>query len=213
MPIQLILDGKDGADAAKQLLDFVSVISGATPIAMTRESAEAANAAAAAPVDKPAAQAVSSADTPAADGDKTVDEKPTRRTRRTEPKAEEKAADPAPAAEPKAEPAATQPEATAEEKKPEFAAPPGFNEKVQTDAPAAPEVIEAAKAMVEKFKPAEGEPATLDYCRTLLLLLAASKGLDHNRKVLDGFGVKKVQEIPFERFGEFAAKVYEVLNA
>lgn len=193
MPVQIIIDAPNGATAAMELLHLVGTLRGYSSTKDEEEPAKVTK-----PEPKP----------DAVDTDKKPEEpvkevkeevKPTTRSR-SKAKAEEPAAN-------------TNTPAPAEEAKPaEFSAPEGFNDVVKDSGKAPDDVIKAAKEQVDRFAPKEGEPVVLNYCRALLLYMAATKGMDANRKMLETFGIKKVQDLATDRLGDFATKMKEELS-
>lgn len=212
MPVKLIFEGEYGADAATQMMEFIDIIiNGAKPVSKPVVKPAAASPEAApqtpvaeadakeAPADKPVEK---SEEKPAAEEPAKEEAKPTS-SRRKAAKKDDTATD---SAKPAAEAETTSPA-------PEFTAPAGFNDAVKPNGEAIAEVVKAAYEKVEQFRPKEGEPVSLNYCRALLLYMAAKKGMDHNRKMLDEFGVKKIQDLAADRFGDFALKMTEALKA
>jgi hypothetical protein len=207
MTVEIIIRGASGAQAARELLDFVRSFEVREVDTLPKEFMEEISRAASV-VDKIAEAKI--AENAASAKEETAKEEPvkkepekeesvaTRRARKTAPKA----------AEPTAEtpPAAPVVEAT---KPVEFTAPEGFNDNVKNDQAAPKELQDAALSKVKEFEPKDGEEVTLNYCRALLLYMAAKKGMDANRKMLEKFGVKKIAELSVERLKEFATAMKE----
>lgn len=206
MTVEIIIRGVNGPQAARELLDFVRSFEVRETDTLPKEFMEEISRAASV-VDKIAEAKI--AENAASAKEETPKEEPVkkdpdkeesvsaRRARKAAPKS----------AEPTVEtPAAPVVEAT---KPVEFTAPEGFNDNVKNDQAAPKEIQDAALSKVKEFEPKEGEEVTLNYCRALLLYMAAKKGMDANRKMLDKFGVKKIAELSAERLKDFAQAMKE----
>ena len=198
MPVQIIIDSPNGATAAMELLQLVGTLRGYSP---TKDEEEPA------PVVKPA---TTKPDAPEPDKKPEEPVKEDKGEVKTATRSRSKAKPEEPAANTNT-PAAETPK-TEEAKPAEFAAPEGFNDVVKDSGKAPDDVIKAAKDQVDRFAPKEGEPVVLNYCRALLLYMAATKGMDANRKMLETFGIKKVQDLAVDRLGDFATKMKEELS-
>lgn len=223
MTVEIIIRGATGAQTARELLNFVAsfecrgnspqpedlpegFVEGLSRLAgVASELAEAKiKANFDAEATKSPVNAVSDTPKQGEIEEKTTKDEPakeesvaTRRARKAAPKA----AEPTPEV-----PATPIVEAT---KPVEFTAPEGFNDNVKNDQAAPKETQDAALSKVKEFEPKDGEEVTLNYCRALLLYMAAKKGMDANRKMLEKFGVKKIAELSVERLKEFATAMKE----
>lgn len=211
MTVEIIIRGANGAQAARELLDFVRSFEVREVDTLPKEFMEEISRAASM-VDKIAEAKIADNAAPAKE-ETPKEETPKEEPVRKEPEKEESvSARRARKSAPKAADTATKVPATpvVEATKPvEFTAPEGFNDNVKNDQAAPKEIQDAALSKVREFEPKEGEEVTLNYCRALLLYVAATKGMDANRKMLDKFGVKKIAELSTERLKDFAQAMKE----